>query len=309
MMEGERFIIRVPGSTANLGPGFDSIGLALNQYLTLEVEKASHWKVEMLSEELKVFPNDKTNFIIQVALETVKKYGCNLPPCLIKMKSEIPLTRGLGSSAAAIIAGIELADSLGHLNLSREEKLSLAASKEGHPDNVGASLYGGLIIGKQDGEKVDVVSFQPVPFDVVAVIPHEELETKDSRNALPKQLSFSEAVKAGAISNVLVAAFLTGDHKLAGKMMKEDLYHQPYRKLLVPHLQEVDEISLREGAFGVALSGAGPTVVCFAEKGKGQSLKNKLQLLMPQMDVRNLAIDQAGSKVMISERCQKYHSN
>lgn len=299
MKEGDMLTIQVPGSTANLGPGFDSIGLAVNFYLKLEVEKAATWEVEMGSKELEVFPHDETNYIIQVASNTAEKYNKKLPCCKIRMTSDIPLARGLGSSAAAIVAGIELADVIGDLHLTKEEKLQIAAELEGHPDNVGASLFGGLVIGSQQNEMVEAVVFNDLQFELVAAVPREELLTKDSRNVLPSSLPFSEAVRAGAIANVMVAALIKGDFELAGKMMKQDLYHQPYRRSLVPHLEKIEEIAYSAGAFGVALSGAGPTVICCCEKGKGKGLIDRLKSSDLDITYYPLEIDQAGSSVCI----------
>ena len=155
MNEGEMLLIKVPASTANLGPGFDSIGLALNLYLTLEVARSECWEVIPLTEELKEFPNDESNFIIRTAIEVAKTFETILAPCQIKVDSNIPLARGLGSSASAIVAGIELADQVGNLQLTKQQKFEIASKMEGHPDNVGASIFGGLVIGCQIGEEVD----------------------------------------------------------------------------------------------------------------------------------------------------------
>jgi homoserine kinase len=301
MNEGDMLTIQVPGSTANLGPGFDSIGLALSLYLRLEVEKSNKWEVIMGSKELEVFPRDESNYVIQIAIQTANRYEKVLPACKIRMTSEIPLARGLGSSAAAIIAGIELADTVGELHLSLEEKFQIASEIEGHPDNVGASLYGGLVIGSQQEDEVDAVVCSDLQFDLVAAVPKEELLTKDSRNVLPHDLPYGDAVKAGAIANVMVAALLRGDYQLAGKMMKKDLYHQPYRRQLVPQLADIEDAVFQNGAFGVALSGAGPTVICCCEKGKGKNLLEKLEKKYPDMSYLPLHIDQTGSQVNIQK--------
>lgn len=297
MNEGDMLVIRVPASSANLGPGFDSVGLALNKYLTLEAEKSDHWEIIPESEELKVFPADENNYIVKVALLTAKRYETALPPCRVRVRSEIPLARGLGSSAAAIIAGIELADAAGELYLTREEKFKLAAEIEGHPDNVGPSLYGGLLIGTQENDEVYAISYYGLDFEVVAAIPRHELLTKDARNVLPKEMPFSKAVRAGSVGNVLIAALLSGDYRLAGKMMQKDLYHQPYRRNLVPFLEDLEKFALANGAFGVALSGAGPTAICCCEKGTGKQLLQKLMSFDPGMDYHLLQIDQQGSVV------------
>lgn len=297
MSEEAVLIIDVPASTANLGPGFDSVGLALNLYLSLEVEKSDKWQIEMLSEELEVFPKDETNFIVSTATQIAEKYGKSLSPCSIKMKSDIPLARGLGSSAAAIVAAIELADHIAELNLSKEEKMKIASVMEGHPDNAGAALYGGLVVGTQIGEEVDFLTYKTQAFDIVMVVPKEELLTKASRGVLPSELAYGSAVRASSVSNVLVAALLQGNLKLAGKMMSKDLFHQPYRKSLVPELEQVEDLALQYGAFGVALSGAGPSVICFVEKGLGQEVIGCMEPYLPHVSFYSLHVDTEGSRV------------
>lgn len=289
--------IRVPASTANLGPGFDSVGLALSLYLTVEAERAGQWEVVPESSCLEGFPRDSRHLIVQAAKKAAEHYSADLPPCILRVKSDIPLARGLGSSGAAIVAGIELADSLCGLGLSRHEKLSIAGQMEGHPDNVGASLFGGLVIGYQTGEEVLAAAFQHLGIEVLAVVPQEELLTKESRGALPASLTHQESVQAGAAANLLIAALLQGNYELAGKMMQKDLYHQPYRRKLVPHLDMIEEKAAALGVFGTALSGAGPAVVCFIAPEKGDQAADALSRILPQMDVLRLSIDQKGSTV------------
>ncbi|XXM74431.1 homoserine kinase [Lysinibacillus sphaericus] len=303
--EARSWRITVPASTANLGAGFDSLGLALDLYLTVEAVESETWKVTPLSPELEVFPSDESHFIVEVAKETAKACGKGLTPCKLYVSSDIPLTRGLGSSAAAVVAGIELADVSGGLNLSPQEKLEIAANYEGHPDNVGASLYGGFVVSCRTDAGVQLLRVSELPVEVVAVIPKSELKTSDSRNILPEEMSFQESVQGGAVSNVLVAAFLSGDWELAGKMMKEDRYHQPYRRKLLPHYEAVEEKARKSGAFGTAISGAGPTIACFAEKGSGQWLMKQLRQSFPSMDVLKLSIDTKGSIVECKEAAQK----
>ncbi|MFZ7942339.1 MULTISPECIES: homoserine kinase [Bacillaceae] len=297
MTQHDRFMIKVPASTANLGPGFDSMGLALNLYLTLEIEKHTQWECSSPCEELKDFPTDESHFICQVAIKTAANYGVDLPPCKIKVTSDIPLARGLGSSAAAIVAGIELADAVGGLHLTKEEKLLHATTWEGHPDNVGASLYGGLVIGCYEQNEVDMLSFTSLPLELVVVVPHEILLTKESRDVLPSSYSRQEAVQASSTANLLIAALLSHNWTLAGKMMEQDHFHQPYRKPLIASYQEIEKKAKMNGAFGVALSGAGPTVICFAEKGKGQKLAQALDNEFTDMTVKSLSIDYDGSCV------------
>ncbi|MFI8684317.1 homoserine kinase [Rossellomorea sp. NPDC077527] len=301
MKGGRSWKIVVPGSTANLGAGFDSLGLALDVYLTVEAHEADEWQVIPLSSALEVFPADESHFIVEVVKEVCHEYGKKATPCHLYVSSDIPLTRGLGSSAAAVVAGIELANALGGLNLTLERKLSLANRFEGHPDNVGASLYGGFIVSCQHERGVNLITVADLPIDVVCVIPKVELKTSDSRNVLPSTHSFAESVGAGAISNVLVAAFLTGDWEMVGRMMKRDRYHQPHRRKLLPHYAAVEEVAGRFGAFGVALSGAGPTIACFVEREASDWLHRQLEQSFPSMDVRKLSIAQEGSSITLQQ--------
>lgn len=295
MIEGDMLHIKVPASSANLGPGFDSLGLALNLYLTLDISFSDSWEVIPLSKELEVFPTDESNFIIQTARNVAREYKKELVPCKVKVWSNIPLARGLGSSASAIVAGIELADCIAGLQLTKKEKFILASKMEGHPDNVGASIFGGLIVGCQLNEDIHVEGFHPNNWSVLAVVPPDELLTKAAREVLPKSVSFSDSVSAGAVANVLVAALLTGNMELAGKMMRLDKYHQPYRKELVPHLQKIEDIATKAGAYGVALSGAGPTVLCFVKQGEEDIVSKELQKELPDMHYISLEVDQLGS--------------
>lgn len=298
MSDDMMFSIRVPASTANLGPGFDSIGLALSLYLTVHVYRSNEWIVEPLSKEMEAFPKDDTHYIIQIAKKVAAKYGQTLPTCRLGVHSEIPLARGLGSSASAIVAGIQLADTLCKLNLSADEKVHLASAEEGHPDNAGASVTGGLVVGEYSEECTHLLSFPLKDVEVVAVIPNYELLTSDSRSVLPSIFSYKESVQASAIANMFLAALLSKNYILAGKMMKQDHFHQPYRRKLVPLLDEVEEMAEAAGAFGVALSGAGPTVVCFAEGKNVDSLVKKLSARFVDCTIKALSIDGDGCVVM-----------
>ncbi|WP_026694617.1 homoserine kinase [Peribacillus kribbensis] len=297
MTEAEMFRIRVPASTANLGPGFDSIGLALGLYLELEAAPSDTWEVVPLTKELEIFPKNETHFICRIALETAAQFGAGLKPCRLQISSGIPLTRGLGSSASAIVAGIELADALGGLGLSREDKVRLSSKYEGHPDNAGASVCGGLVVGRHTDLGTDLLSFKLDDLSIIAVIPEYELPTEDSRKVLPSSLAFSEAVQASAVSNTFLAAMLSKDYKLAGKMMGADLFHQPYRRELVPHLERVEAAAKKAGAFGTALSGAGPTVLCFVDESCCTEAEERLKEEFPSFSVMRIAIDNIGSTV------------
>jgi homoserine kinase len=297
MKEGDMLKITVPGSTANLGPGFDSIGLALGKYLTLEVTKADQLLFIPMTEHVKDLPTNEDNLIAKVANKTASKYNKQLPACEVKVWSDIPMARGIGSSASAIIGGIELANQLCNLQLTNDEKLRIASLEEGHPDNVGASLFGGLVVGLHQEDQTELVCVKNIDVETVVVVPKYEVFTSDARNVLPESLDYKTAVEASAISNMLVAGLLTNDWKLVGKMMNKDLFHQPYRSSLIPEIAAVQEKILDLGAYGSALSGAGPTVICFVEKGKGDYLAEKLANEFSSCDVERLDIDFEGCRV------------
>ena len=294
------FTIRVPASTANLGPGFDSIGLALSLYLTVDVEPADQWLVEGISEELKSLPQDDTHYIVQVAKRVAARFGRSLRPAHLRVTSEIPLARGLGSSASAIVAGIVLAERLGDFELTTEERVHQASLEEGHPDNAGASVTGGLVVGEHSNEGTPLLTFDLPDVKVVVVIPHYELLTSVSRAALPKSFAYAEGVKASAIANVFLASLLSGEYELAGQMMMRDRFHQSYRRHLVPLLSACEDVAMKDGAFGVALSGAGPTVACYVREENTENVMNVLTEHFSDCTVKCLSVDEVG--VVVNNR-------
>ncbi|GAA0303360.1 homoserine kinase [Gracilibacillus halotolerans] len=295
------WLIKVPSSTSNLGAGFDSIGLALNLYLELEVTRSDKWEFTPTTDSLQGIPIGKDNLIYQIADKVATQFGREdmLLPCAIKMKSEIPLARGLGSSATAIIAGIELANLLCDLQLSSDDKLQIATDIEGHPDNVAPSLIGGCVIGHYDGK----VAYTKVPVNgvtFVAVIPNYELKTKDARAVLPGEFSFKESVQASSVANVSVAAICQGDWGLLGEMMKKDHFHQPYRKSLIPHYDELYNYLSKE-AHGVFLSGAGPTMIAVVDDNKVESIANIWKHDFPDYEWLLLQVENHGVEVVHQE--------
>lgn len=247
--------ITVPATSANLGSGFDSMGLAVTAYLTVDVlEESDQWFIE---HDLDGVPHDDSNLLLTTALSLAPQ----LRPHRLKMVSDIPLARGLGSSSSVIVAGIELANQLAQLQLSDDEKLAIATEIEGHPDNVAPAIFGDLVVASYDKEEVDTIV---VPFPdcaLVAYVPSYELKTSDSREVLPKSLSFKDAVQASAVANMTVASLLTGDLVKAGRAMGKDLFHEPYRQELVPECRAIRDIGKACGAYTTYLSGAGPTVM------------------------------------------------
>ncbi|WP_020059722.1 homoserine kinase [Bacillus sp. 123MFChir2] len=301
MKAAPMFTIRVPASTANLGPGFDSIGLAVSKYLTVDVFSHSIWECTAKTTVLQGIPKDEKNLLIQTARMTATRYNKELPYCHLHLDSDIPLARGLGSSASAIIAGIELANQLCELHLSRREKLLIATEMEGHIDNVGAALYGGLMIGTYDGKDISFLS-QPIhDIELVVVIPSYELKTVHSRDVLPSTLQYMDSIRGSGVANVLVAALCKEDWVLAGEMMKQDMFHEPYRKELVPELQKLQKLE-HEHVYGVSLSGAGPTVLCYVKKGSAEEVKICLQSLFSHCTVETLQVVNEGVHVIYEQQ-------
>lgn len=291
-------MIRVPASSANIGPGFDSMGLAVNLYLTLEVKVQDEW--EFISPSVKLGIPASEHFIYQVAKKIADKHGAVLPPCLVKETSSIPLARGLGSSASAIVAGVEIANQLGELDLSQDEKLSYATEIEGHPDNVAPALLGGLVVSTYLEEQIDWFRMDHLDLELVVYIPEIELKTEASRDVLPSQYSNTEATLASGISNLTVAALVSGDYTLAGNMMEKDRFHEPYRKSLIPNYDLIKQSAKELGAYGTVISGAGPTMISFVPRGKSEALIQYVEKLLPDYRLENLKADVEGLKV---ERC------
>ncbi|WP_347550430.1 homoserine kinase [Pseudalkalibacillus hwajinpoensis] len=284
MSKGEQVHFKIPGSTSNLGPGFDSIGLAINRYLNVQLEASEEWTFQYVNFD-ETFPSGKENMIYQ-AIEYIEQtygQGKKAPPHMVTMESELPLERGLGSSAAAIVAAVEIADYTMDLHLDLDDKIEIATYFEGHSDNVAASLLGGLVVATGQKE-IGTVSHVVENLEMIALIPSHKLKTTDSRSVLPDAIPFQEAVEASSIANVFVAAALQNNWQLAGKLMKHDLFHQTYRKHLVPDLDAVQDFSMEHGAYGAALSGAGPTLIVFTPEGSSGKLSSKLEEAFPLYD-------------------------
>ena len=291
--------IIVPATTANIGLGFDSIGIAVDLYLTLTVVEASNeWKIEHPFGE--AVPSNQENLIIETALTVCP----TLQPHHLVCESDIPMTRGLGSSSSAIVAGIELANQLGNLNLTPQQKVEWATKLEGHPDNVAPAILGGLVVATYDAKSQEVDYLQKeIHSDIqgIALIPDFELSTKASRQVLPSEFVYSKAVQASSRSNVLVAALWQEDWENVSKIVEKDLFHEPYRETLIPFLTPVRKLAKEKEAIGTYLSGAGPTVMVLSSKDKSTTIVEYLQEHLPSKlgnyNIQVLTVDQVGVRV------------
>lgn len=284
--------IIVPATSANVGPGFDSVGVAVTKYLEIQVcEEREEWMIE--HQLGKWIPRDERNLLLKIALQIVP----DLQPRRLKMVSDIPLARGLGSSSSVIVAGIELANQLGNLKLSKHEKLQLATKIEGHPDNVAPAIYGNLVIASSVEGQVSAVVAPFPECAFLAYIPNYELRTRDSRGVLPKKLSYKEAVAASSIANVAIAALLTGDMVKAGQAIESDLFHERHRQDLVREFATIKKVAKRNGAYATYLSGAGPTVMVLAEPDKMPKIKEELEKQPFKGKLHDLQVDTQGVRV------------
>jgi len=260
------FQVQTPASTSNLGPGFDCFGLALKLYLTIRATPLAKSSVECRvrttgARENATLPRNATNLIYRAMAFSAKRESLTLPPVDLAVHNDIPLASGLGSSAAAIVGGIKLAGLLCEKDISDQSIQNYATEFEGHPDNVGASLYGGFVLSCVGGRNVLSVRFDwPAKIRTVVVSPHTQLPTHVARTALPRTLSRADAVFNLQRTSLFTAALVTRRFELFKEAMRDRL-HQPRRESLVPGLAEALALPEMSGLLGVALSGAGPSII------------------------------------------------
>ena len=255
--------VRVPASSANLGPGFDSFALALPLLAEFELRPAKAWAVTVDGDGAGI-PADDGNLFVVAARATAKAAGREVVPQHVTQRSAIPIARGLGSSAAAIVGGAVAANALLGEPFDRRTLLRIASEVEGHADNVAAALYGAFTVAMpDDGGPVATRLVFPRTWRICLLIPARLLSTEDARAILPTQVSRDDAVFNLAHGAALIAAVMRSDGALLALAMADRL-HQPVRTKLVPALSEIIAAAREAGAFGAALSGAGPSVLAVA---------------------------------------------
>lgn len=277
MSKGVRVL--VPATTANLGPGFDCLGMALDLYNTFQFElglkgfSAAGEGEEALRKE--------GGRLIYRAWEAAYGFrGLAAPPVKISLESRIPVGRGLGSSATAVVAGLVAANHLGRLELGAYELLLLAAEIEGHPDNAAPALMGGLVLtaseeSQSGGQALTYVVLEPPQLTAVLAVPAFELSTAKARSVLPEHVSHRDAVFNVGRAALFVAACTCRRWDLLRRAM-EDRLHQPMRATLIPGLTEVLEAAKGAGALGAALSGAGPSVIALTAEEQAAAVSEAM---------------------------------
>ena len=266
------YSFRVPAGTSNLGAGFDALGLALEIYLRVRLELSSKTEIVALGIDSSEIPTTSDNLILRVANRVAALRNRELPTFRMTIANEIPLARGLGSSAAAIIAGITCYELAAQDRLSEAEIFKYAFEFESHPDNLSPALRGGLVAACQGADsEVFIANLKVAPgVKSVIVIPEFEISTEMARAVLPQTYSRKDAVYNLQRSALIVGALTTGNWPLLREAMN-DRIHQPYRTSLIPGFDEI--LALRTpGMYGVALSGAGPTIFALAEPAQADQV-------------------------------------
>jgi homoserine kinase len=262
--------LRVPASSANLGPGFDALGLALGIYLDCRFRPSDRLSITITGRDSGAISSGADNLIWQTALAVAADTGLQIAPVELEVHNDIPLGKGLGSSAAALTAGVVIADRLLGLGWKRPRILDEAARLEGHPDNVAACVLGSLVASAIDaGGGARAVRLEISPrFGISIVVPDFRLPTAESRAVLPDCYSRVDAIFNVQRAALLVAALATGTVS-AFPTALEDRFHQTSRAHLAPGLSDI--LKLRApGLLGCALSGAGPSIIVFYERGSEQ---------------------------------------
>lgn len=261
--------VTVPGSVANLGPGFDVLGVAIPFRIEVEAELATSPEVSVEGEGKGVMMEDEHNLCYIAAQHLFREAGVGRRPIRMKVKNHLPIARGLGFSGAARLSGLLAANALIGDPLGRKGILDLATELEGHPDNVVASMVGGFVVSCLTEKGVRFIRIEPPPgLKLVLAIPEGvSLETQKAREALPEKVFISDAVFNLSRCALLVAALAKGDFDSLEEAVQDRL-HQPYRERLMPFVSKVIESAKRAGARGAALSGAGPSIVALADRNE-----------------------------------------
>lgn len=297
--------VRVPASTSNLGPGFDCFGLALRLYLTVSATAVPNsfepCRVTTTgAKENEALPRNAVNLIYRAMSFVARRESVLLPPVELTAHNEIPLASGLGSSAAAIVAGIKLSSLLTEKPISNESILNYATEFEGHPDNVAASIFGGFVAGciRSDGTVLSTRFEWPAQIRVVVVSPNAQLPTHVARAALPRTVTRIDAVHNLQRTALFTAALAQQRYDLFWEAMRDRL-HQPHRESLVPGLAEALTLPHMRGLLGIALSGAGPSIVALVDDNEdeiGARIAQCFTARNTESTTRILDVDNEGCK-------------
>ena len=307
--------VKVPASSANIGPGFDCLGIALPIYNTITIEETvlpgTGIEINIMSEEENIdemvfdkIPRDKTNLVYKAVEMLYNSIGQEPSELKINIQTGIPIARGLGSSSSIIVGGLLAANKLLGDPADETALLAIATEVEGHPDNVAPAILGGLVLSSQedDGSVSYFKMNWPEEWGLTVCIPDFELSTEISRSVLPKEVSMADANFNAKHLAMLIQAINTQDHKLM-KLALQDKLHQPYREKLVPGMKDImDAFKHEDGVLGCVLSGAGPSILVISHKYDVDKIKSIVKDIWESqninVDVRTLKVEESGAVVL-----------
>ncbi|MBC7476211.1 MAG: homoserine kinase [Candidatus Sericytochromatia bacterium] len=291
--------LKVPATTANVGSGFDVMGIALNLYNFIEIKESNKTTINF-DKNIKV-SSGKNNLIYKSIERIFNEQNLKTPDFEINVSINIPTSRGLGSSSSAIIGGLVAANYFCGQKFSKNEILNFANDIEGHPDNVAPCLLGGIVSSVVENKKVFSCNINTdLDLSFVVIIPEFELPTSESRKVLPKTINFSDAIFNMSRLSFLINGFYKNDLKMIEIGLKDRL-HEQYRGKLIKGFDEIKNIALENGAIGSVLSGAGPTILAVCRNNPdeiGNFMKNKWIELGVKSDYKILKIDYEGIKII-----------
>ncbi len=268
----DQVVVKIPATTANMGPGFDCVGCALSVYNSITFKKLPSGVI--VDGKERNFPNDKSLVVsaYKTALSELKQSFSGVS---IDINSQIPVTRGLGSSAAIIVGSVTAAYLLSGLEPDKQKIFEIASKIEGHPDNVAPAIFGGLTASFMDGGVPYTVKYNiNRKWKFTALVPSFRLNTTKARAALPRAITVRDAVYNLSRTAVMLKAFESGDEQML-KIALNDRLHQPYRKMLIRDYSKIESIAKNLGCTAVYLSGAGPTIMCISSK---QNFANEMAI-------------------------------
>ena len=296
----EKFKVTIPATSANIGVGYDCLGVALDYYLELEVTESD--KIEFVQDGEEFSISIEENYIYTTIKLVEEKYNKKIPNYKVEiLKNEIPTARGLGSSSSAIVAGLLIANRFLSDFLSREDIAKLATEIEGHPDNVLPAIFGGMVLAVHDEKRF---SYSKIPFDenifFYVMIPDFKLSTEKARSVLPAEYKVSDLVSNSAKLGLLVDSFYKKEYDSL-RYLLDDKVHQPYRFDLINSSKEIFKMSEENGALGEYISGAGPTLIALNYNNENffERMKMDLAGLTDKWSIEMKKVCNEGAKIIL----------
>jgi homoserine kinase len=272
------FQITLPATSANLGPAFDAAALAMDFYIKIDARPAQQFSIAATGRDQEICGRLQDHLIVRTYTEVMEEAGQFVPPLSLRIKNDIPIGKGCGSSAAARLAGIGLAVHFGRLGWTDAHIVGEASRREHHPDNASACWMGGVTVARMSGEaEAQVAAIRPKgKWPLLLVVAEQPLSTEAARRVLPAQYSRADAITNVQNSMLLLAALIEGRQDLLGAAL-QDRIHQPYRAALCPLLPCLEELKGKNGILGAVLSGAGPSVLVFLDpRSAGPKVKRDI---------------------------------